>query len=213
MKKGLVVCFSVDALHRVACLANQRKWADKCEEASWTVIHNCRRIERPKVVAQTSNKPVIYLCLSICACLSVLVYLCLSMCACRTFPVESSIGCLRTLVRDVTMKAITIAFGLLVLLGLLSNQSIFGGKPGDWPMLGRTSVRSPVVHQGNAPVEWNAKTGQNIKWSAKLGSQTYGTPVKNRNVRQSDYFCYFRCFPAACWWIICDCQVRPSLRG
>jgi len=75
------------------------------------------------------------------------------------------------------MKAITIAFGLLVLLEPLSNQSIFGGKPGDWPMLGRTSVRNPVVHQGNAPIEWNAKTGQNIKWSAKLGSQTYGTPV------------------------------------
>ena len=75
LKKGLVFCFGVDALHRVACLAHQRKWTDKCEEASWTVIHNCRRIERPKVVAQTSNKPVIYLCLSMCACLCVLVEL------------------------------------------------------------------------------------------------------------------------------------------
>ncbi len=59
----------------------------------------------------------------------------------------------------------------------------------DWPMLGRTPARNPVVPGGVAPTDWNIgkldrRTGEwdtrganNIKWQAKLGSQTYGTPV------------------------------------
>ena len=47
----------------------------------------------------------------------------------------------------------------------------------DWPMFGRTATRNPVVPVGDGPTEWNVDSGKNIKWSAKLGSQTYGTPV------------------------------------
>jgi outer membrane protein assembly factor BamB len=59
----------------------------------------------------------------------------------------------------------------------------------DWPMLGRTPARNPVSPESGAPLDWQpgefnretgswiAKGAHNVKWIAKLGSQTYGTPV------------------------------------
>jgi hypothetical protein len=44
-------------------------------------------------------------------------------------------------------------------------------------MLGRTSTRNPVVPVGDAPTDWNVETGKNIKWSAKLGTQNFASPV------------------------------------
>ena len=64
-----------------------------------------------------------------------------------------------------------------IAMGFLPLHSVCGGDPGDWPMLGRTSARNPVVPDGIAPVSWDIKSGRNIRWSTKLGSQTYGTPV------------------------------------
>jgi outer membrane protein assembly factor BamB len=60
---------------------------------------------------------------------------------------------------------------------------------GDWPQWGGTAARNNVPEGKNIPTEWNIgdfdrKTGewisddaQNIKWVARLGSQTYGNPV------------------------------------
>jgi outer membrane protein assembly factor BamB len=47
----------------------------------------------------------------------------------------------------------------------------------DWPMLGRDETRNPVSPEKGAPVEWDAKTGRNIKWRAPTGSTTVSQPV------------------------------------
>lgn len=63
------------------------------------------------------------------------------------------------------------------------------GLAGDWPQLGGSSARNNVSAARGLPAEWNVgqfdhKTGQwlgqaarNIKWVAKLGTESYGTPV------------------------------------
>ena len=48
---------------------------------------------------------------------------------------------------------------------------------GDWPMWGGTPDRNMVSDATGIPETWDVKTGKNIKWSAPLGSQTYGNPV------------------------------------
>src|SRR5262245_2092501 len=44
-------------------------------------------------------------------------------------------------------------------------------------MFGGTPSRNMVSDEKNLPDKWDVKTGENIKWSAKLGSQTYAGPV------------------------------------
>ena len=44
----------------------------------------------------------------------------------------------------------------------------------DWPMWGRTPQRNMVSPEKNAPTEWDVSSGVNIKWTAQLGSQSYG---------------------------------------
>src|SRR5437867_1284121 len=47
----------------------------------------------------------------------------------------------------------------------------------DWPMFGRDKTRNAVSPEKNPPIDWDVKTGQNIKWKAKLGSMTFSAPV------------------------------------
>src|SRR6476660_8143198 len=47
----------------------------------------------------------------------------------------------------------------------------------DWPQWGGTSARNSTPAGHGIPTDWNITTGKNIKWSAKLGAQTYGSPV------------------------------------
>jgi outer membrane protein assembly factor BamB len=47
----------------------------------------------------------------------------------------------------------------------------------DWPMWGRDGTRNMVSPDKNPPTEWDVKSGKNIKWRARLGSQSYGNPV------------------------------------
>ncbi|MEX0728035.1 MAG: PQQ-binding-like beta-propeller repeat protein [Planctomycetaceae bacterium] len=49
--------------------------------------------------------------------------------------------------------------------------------PHDWPQFGGTSLRNNTPVGKNIPTDWDIKTGRNIKWSAKLGSQSYPAPV------------------------------------
>jgi outer membrane protein assembly factor BamB len=44
-------------------------------------------------------------------------------------------------------------------------------------MWGGSPDRNMVSAMKGIPVEWDVKTGKNIKWVAKLGSQSYGNPV------------------------------------
>ena len=48
----------------------------------------------------------------------------------------------------------------------------------DWPMWGGDAHRNMVnTVEKNIPSSWDIDTGRNIKWTAELGSQTYGNPV------------------------------------
>jgi len=44
-------------------------------------------------------------------------------------------------------------------------------------MWGGTPSRNMVSSEKNLPDKWDPKTGENIKWKATLGAQTYGGPV------------------------------------
>ena len=50
-------------------------------------------------------------------------------------------------------------------------------KPGDSPQWGATPSRNNVRDAEGIPLNWDIKTGKNVKWTARLGSQTYGSPV------------------------------------
>ncbi len=49
--------------------------------------------------------------------------------------------------------------------------------PKDWPQWGGWSGKNNTPDGRNIPTEWDIDDGTNIKWSAKLGSQTYGNPA------------------------------------
>ncbi|GAB4142589.1 MAG: hypothetical protein Tsb009_13000 [Planctomycetaceae bacterium] len=48
---------------------------------------------------------------------------------------------------------------------------------GDWPQWGGWSGKNNTPQGKNIPIFWDVKKGTNIKWKAKLGSQTYGNAV------------------------------------
>ena len=89
---------------------------------------------------------------------------------------------------DGSRRAILALIGTAGLIGLCvgadSPNTSKGQSPfnvqvgrGDWPQLGGTPHRNNTPDGTNIPTEWDTKTGKNIKWSAKLGSQTYGNIV------------------------------------
>lgn len=50
-------------------------------------------------------------------------------------------------------------------------------KPTDSPQMGLSHYRNNVSGANGIPTQWDVTSGKNIKWSAKLGSQSYATPV------------------------------------
>jgi outer membrane protein assembly factor BamB len=68
-----------------------------------------------------------------------------------------------------------LAFSAILLLPALLAASEPGS--GNWPMWGGTPDRNMVSGMKGLPSEWDVATGKNIKWMAKLGSQSYGNPV------------------------------------
>ena len=47
----------------------------------------------------------------------------------------------------------------------------------DWPMFGGTPRRNMLSPGRDPPVTWDVEKGQNVLWTAELGSQSYGVPV------------------------------------
>jgi outer membrane protein assembly factor BamB len=91
----------------------------------------------------------------------------------------------RLLVGD---RCLLVVMGIAAALGLghaaepppaAWSEGLFNARvaPGDCPQLGRTPLRNNAHAGTGPPFTWNVETGQNVKWSAPLGSQTYGTPV------------------------------------
>ncbi|MFO0914884.1 MAG: PQQ-binding-like beta-propeller repeat protein [Pirellulales bacterium] len=57
---------------------------------------------------------------------------------------------------------------------LIGKQQV---GPQDWPQWGGSRLRNNVPDAKNIPTAWDIGTGKNVKWSAELGSETYGNPV------------------------------------
>jgi len=56
-----------------------------------------------------------------------------------------------------------------------ANPAISGGV--ERAMYGGTAARNMVSDETHLPVRWDPATGENVKWVADLGSQSYGGPV------------------------------------
>ena len=74
----------------------------------------------------------------------------------------------------------TLALTAIAALSLLPSTSRHA-RADDWPMWGRTPNRNMVSPEKNPPVDWNwdgddPAKNQNIKWTAPLGSKSYGNP-------------------------------------
>jgi outer membrane protein assembly factor BamB len=68
-------------------------------------------------------------------------------------------------------------FTAAVLATLLLFQPV-AARGADWPMWGGAPSRNMVnMVEKNIPTTWDIHTGQNVKWVAQLGSQSYATPV------------------------------------
>jgi len=77
-----------------------------------------------------------------------------------------------------TSKSLLFVVAVAVTLGIAYNfASASDPGNGDWPMWGGTPDRNMVSNQKGMPTSWDVKTNKNIKWVAKLGSQSYGNVV------------------------------------
>ena len=59
----------------------------------------------------------------------------------------------------------------------LAELSTMKVAKGDWPQWGGWCSRNNVPKGSGIPHEWDVESGKNIKWTTKLGSQTYGNAV------------------------------------
>ncbi len=60
---------------------------------------------------------------------------------------------------------------------LIFPITVLSERTEDTAMWGFTPSRNLVSGETNLPEKWDPKTGENIKWKAELGSQTYAGPV------------------------------------
>ncbi len=69
--------------------------------------------------------------------------------------------------------------GLLMTVALLANLTLASAE--DWPMRGRSQSRNAVVPNGVGPTDWQVAdsdvAAKNIRWTAPLGSNSWGDPV------------------------------------
>jgi len=70
------------------------------------------------------------------------------------------------------------ALATVCVLSVSASQQAAGTKGvTSWPMWGGSPDRNMVSDATGLPTTWDVKTGENIKWVAALGSQSYGNPV------------------------------------
>ena len=73
----------------------------------------------------------------------------------------------------------TLRLSLVAVLVVVSAWCLGEGSDpgvGSWPMWGGTPDRNMISNQ-RVVTSWDVKTGKNVKWVARLGSQSYGNPV------------------------------------
>lgn len=100
----------------------------------------------------------------------------------------------------------------LAFITILQTATVTRLTAADWPQWGGSSLRNNVAQAGPLPAEWDvgqfdrrtdkwdASTAKNIRWVARLGSESYGSPV----VAGGKVFCatnneagYLERFPAS----------------
>jgi len=59
----------------------------------------------------------------------------------------------------------------------VAAEPLAKAQKGDWPMWGGSTDRNMISGEKNLPHEWDVRKKTNIKWTAPLGSQTYGNPA------------------------------------
>jgi outer membrane protein assembly factor BamB len=79
-------------------------------------------------------------------------------------------------------QSIWMFIGLGSLFAAVAVTMADGSARGDWPMWGGTPARNMVSAMKGLPTTWDITSGKNVKWVAKLGSQTYGNPVVSNGV-------------------------------
>jgi outer membrane protein assembly factor BamB len=92
--------------------------------------------------------------------------------------------------KAISTAAVMVAIGLIVSLPLpvrgddphpffedARANARLGLRFKDSPHWGRTGRRNNVAPTDRIPLTFDVETGENIKWTAKLGSQTYSSPV------------------------------------
>src|SRR6188474_2148696 len=77
------------------------------------------------------------------------------------------------------MRKRSLVLGALFVAAIVAPARFRGSEPGtgSWPMWGGTPDRNMVSDMKGLPGEWDIKTKKNVKWVAKLGSQSYGNPI------------------------------------
>jgi outer membrane protein assembly factor BamB len=77
-----------------------------------------------------------------------------------------------------SLRLIVVILFLVVVIAVGPSRFV-ASEPGtgDWPMWGGTPDRNMVSSMKGLPTEWDVKTKKNVKWSAQLGSQSYGNPI------------------------------------
>ena len=80
--------------------------------------------------------------------------------------------------RFIRLQVLT-ALSAAAVLAALGSTPLSAGDPGtsDWPMWGGTPDRNMVSKATGMPTDWDVKTRKNVKWTADLGSQSYGNAV------------------------------------
>jgi outer membrane protein assembly factor BamB len=71
----------------------------------------------------------------------------------------------------------TLALVILLAQAAMTPSTGAGKGVKEWNMWGGSPDRNMVSDATGMPTTWDVKTGQNIKWVAALGSQSYGNPV------------------------------------
>lgn len=65
-----------------------------------------------------------------------------------------------------------------ILCMIFAAIALLDARGADWPMWGGEPTRNMInTAEKNIPATWDIETGRNVKWTARLGSQTYGNPV------------------------------------
>ncbi len=73
--------------------------------------------------------------------------------------------------------SITGAIALIAVSALMFPATVSADHAEDTAMWGFTPSRNLVSDETDLPEKWDPKSGENIKWKAELGSQSYAGPV------------------------------------